>query len=283
MLEKTTYANYRKLCEALNFPIKTGNAKISQLHKLESICKYHKQGRSYIIDEIYPHPMTIIRPPEKLKHKKIHKYSEYVAPLFFSLFENSNELLVNNAYLFNQVGFCNENFGSYQFERSFIGKHPEFKKTYYSLCKQMNRYMSENVQNAINKYKKDGLITKEPGALIIMKGGMRLAPTEWENDEIRKFIMFDYETLEIKHFWEMKNSYLKSATYKALKRNFCQHNKWDSFHHTTRYTFERDRVIIEPFSDEKKLEMIQHINSGFYDRMIKYGIPKVLLDAVIKK
>ena len=37
----------------MEWEIKTGNSKIAQVKQLESLCKYHTEGRKYIIDEVY--------------------------------------------------------------------------------------------------------------------------------------------------------------------------------------------------------------------------------------
>ena len=59
MLELTTYKNYKELAKALGWEEKRSNSRVAQMKKLEAICKYHKEGRKYIIEEIYDIPKEI--------------------------------------------------------------------------------------------------------------------------------------------------------------------------------------------------------------------------------
>lgn len=48
-----TFKNWKEVCEYMEWEIKTGNSKIAQVKQLESLCKYHTEGRKYIIDEVF--------------------------------------------------------------------------------------------------------------------------------------------------------------------------------------------------------------------------------------
>ena len=56
MLELTTYKNYKELAKALGWEEKRSNSRVAQMKKLEAMCKYHKEGQKYIIEEIYEEP-----------------------------------------------------------------------------------------------------------------------------------------------------------------------------------------------------------------------------------
>ena len=60
MLELTIYKNYNKLCEAMDWKTTGGNTKVKNLKILDSICKYHKEGQKFVIEEIYEEPKEII-------------------------------------------------------------------------------------------------------------------------------------------------------------------------------------------------------------------------------
>ena len=67
-------ANYRKLCELLNEPMKNGGtAKSAQLKEWERHFAFERQGNAYIITEIYDTP--------KLSTDARMKYMQYVEPL----------------------------------------------------------------------------------------------------------------------------------------------------------------------------------------------------------
>lgn len=60
MLELTTYKNYKELCKAMNWEVTSSNSKKKQMKELESICKFHKEGQKFIIENIYNKPKEII-------------------------------------------------------------------------------------------------------------------------------------------------------------------------------------------------------------------------------
>ena len=54
MLERKIYKNYRDLCEELGWnPKNGGNYKKARLEELDTLCKYHKDGNKFVIDEVY--------------------------------------------------------------------------------------------------------------------------------------------------------------------------------------------------------------------------------------
>ena len=60
MLEVGEYKNYKAICEAMGWKPVGGDTKVKHLKELESICKYHKDGYKFIIEEIYEAPLPIV-------------------------------------------------------------------------------------------------------------------------------------------------------------------------------------------------------------------------------
>lgn len=50
---------WKQLCEILEEPYKTGNTKVKQLKEFSSLCRFTKEGKKYIIHEIYDTPKEI--------------------------------------------------------------------------------------------------------------------------------------------------------------------------------------------------------------------------------
>lgn len=67
MLEERKYKNWPELCEAMGWNTTGGTYKQARLKELDRLCKYHKEGRTFIIDEIYDIPL------EKLGSRKEYK------------------------------------------------------------------------------------------------------------------------------------------------------------------------------------------------------------------
>lgn len=64
--------SYREMCRLLEQPIKTGKSKQLQCMDWERYFSYHKEGNSYIIDEIYENPLP------KIDLRGEGNYSKYV-------------------------------------------------------------------------------------------------------------------------------------------------------------------------------------------------------------
>ena len=74
MLELTTYKNYKELVKALGWEEKKSNNRASQMKQLEAMCKYHKEGQKFVIEEIYEEPKEI----EDNRGKAKKDYSQYM-------------------------------------------------------------------------------------------------------------------------------------------------------------------------------------------------------------
>lgn len=288
MLEKTTYANYRKLCEAMEIPFERGNSKVARIRSLEGLCKYYREGRAYVVEEIYPQPKVIIRAPEEISpHGLIHKYNQCTVPLFFSLFSGDkqrkqNQIIVSSPYLYNYLGFCNSNFGSHKSETHFLLKNPELNQIFHPTRQYLFREMWNSTSDTIGKYIKDGILKKEK-AIRIVKNGTLSEPTIDESKLIEQFHKSTCKELEVSDIWEIKQNYIKSLKYDQAKQIFCSGKGWDGYYNRILYTLDPDRVLIHPFSDEKRQEMQKHVNDGFYERFLNHGEPKEILDALIKR
>lgn len=53
MLERKTYKNWKEICEAMGWESTSGRYKEERKKELETLCKFHQEGNSWIIEEIY--------------------------------------------------------------------------------------------------------------------------------------------------------------------------------------------------------------------------------------
>lgn len=138
MLEVKKYKNYKELCVAMGWKVQSSNSKKKQLTELESLCKYHKEGNSFIIEEVYDVPKEIkeTRGRNSLyaeqvgmailnaviaKSKSKNKKSEIV---FFDKFQLVLSTDLANNRLFNNLsvdGFSDSEVRAYKTEgRNFV-------------------------------------------------------------------------------------------------------------------------------------------------------------------
>lgn len=68
--------NYKELCKLLGMNVKSGKSKQLHLKEFERHVKYHKNGNSFVIDEIYtkPLPKTDKRGGNNAKYKDLTRY-----------------------------------------------------------------------------------------------------------------------------------------------------------------------------------------------------------------
>lgn len=274
----TNIKNYKELCSVFNLPYVSGNSKIYQLKELEKICRFHRDGRQYIIEEIYDTPKQIIKAPNKFP--TAHSYVECVLPLFFSLFNDEHQLITNNSYLFQKIGFANENFGTLEFERNFVSTHPDNGKSFYSTKQYFYKEISKIIQHDIGEFKENGSLTKERSIAIKRNNTITKATPE-EQEAIAKFKNKAFHTLNIKDFWEMKDK-IHKVSYAAFKSNFCLKMDWTNFYYVTIYTMDPNKFIIHPFSDEEKEKMRKNINDAFINKVTNHGESKEFIEAILR-
>lgn len=60
MIKVGKYKNWKEICEAMGWKTTGGTYKIARIKELESLCKLHREGNSWIIDEIYENKLEIV-------------------------------------------------------------------------------------------------------------------------------------------------------------------------------------------------------------------------------
>lgn len=102
---------YKKLCELLNEPYKTGNAKNVQLEDWKRYFKYEKNGRNYMILDIYRKPLE-----KEYKYPSNAIYVKYISTILLSLLANTegNRMRIDQKSLYKMFGMINDNYTKIQ-------------------------------------------------------------------------------------------------------------------------------------------------------------------------
>ena len=82
-----TFKSWKAVCDFMGWNGTGGNTKKKYLKELESLCKYHKSGNSFIIDEVYKTPKEIVDNRGNDGHST-SKYSEELYPLIKAICYN---------------------------------------------------------------------------------------------------------------------------------------------------------------------------------------------------
>lgn len=93
MLELTTYKNYKELVKALGWEEKKSNNRAGQMKQLDAMCKYHKEGQKFVIDEIYIASKEVID----------GRYSAQYSPSYLVPKEHNDSIGVYSITLDNKI------------------------------------------------------------------------------------------------------------------------------------------------------------------------------------
>lgn len=107
--------NYKKLCELLNEPIKTGGAKKLQEEEFKRYFNYYKSGHKYIIKDIYSNPL-MKKPDGRMNNKSNNR-------VYIDLIE-----YILSEFLSNQDGYmCTLTLNQWYYVLGMVNEH--YKKT----------------------------------------------------------------------------------------------------------------------------------------------------------
>jgi hypothetical protein len=89
--------NYEQLCEeVLKEKAKKGNPRKSQMKQIESLCKVEKEGRKYIIKEIYQTPKEIV--DGRKNNGSVSKYKDDLRPIIIDMlsreFKKDDDMII---------------------------------------------------------------------------------------------------------------------------------------------------------------------------------------------
>ena len=101
IIQGQTFKNWKAVCDFMGWSNIGGSTKKKYLKQLEAICKYHKSGNSFIIDEVYEIPKEIVDNRGKHKnkgHSTVQYFPNYLVPK-----EHSKSIGVYSIILDNKI------------------------------------------------------------------------------------------------------------------------------------------------------------------------------------
>lgn len=285
--------NYKKLCELLSIPVKTGEAKISQIKKLQRYISFERTGQKYIVKDIYtvPLPLNDKRIKETTKNLEsillCNLQKEVIGVSSNSLFDYSFE---NEYYcfykskLFKYLYLVNSDYGLKYDEllNKYSSKYPEIVNVSQHMLSifymHVNSRLTQILTRALDGFQKRNLLTYD------IK--YRIFTSIQTPDSIKHESHFatDQEILN-----------LQSAENKVLKENFNCSDSWfifsnglqDAFYWTTQkktrelYGWDHyaKQYIIKLNNDYKnyfnnKIDCEKKMNSNIYTTLVKYSYSK---------
>lgn len=256
LLELKTYKSYKEICKAMNWTISSGNSKKSQLKQLESICKYHKEGNRFTIDEIYKERKEIGdsrgRNAEYGEH--IDKLIIHECSLKKNFEDNKNVLSLSPISLFLKLDMINNNYNTFRKHINEVSRH--YKIPYETIFDFYENTYSRNkrlIESSLNRLKNKSLIMWQNELKVTLENGV----TRIANDEEKTLIL----NCELR---AMKIIGLNS------KKDIFLHKKWNNF-----------RKLVKEYLGEEKSSISYYFNCykiNASDKFMKIILNKELLE-----
>ncbi|MCL1696282.1 hypothetical protein [Lysinibacillus sp. BPa_S21] len=171
------FKNYPELCTVLGEKVKSGAAKTSQLKELERYIDYDKQGRKFIIKEIYQEPK------EKNDNRSLNgNTAPYITDAELLLIDlmlcGDGELLLPNNALMQALKLVNHNYSKYYgYNRPLLANglniDLEHVNDYYN---NVNSSLVGNLKTIMNRLEKKKLLFHKE---VIMIKVVELASTNY--------------------------------------------------------------------------------------------------------
>lgn len=227
MLEVKTYKNWKELCNAMDWSNKGGNTKKKYLKQLESLCKYHKNGNSYIIEEIYDKPKPI---EDNRGGKKV--YTDSFLPLVLDILskhyiDKETTLCISSSMVMKDFAMADEELLELYYKLDGISKSKEeielikSLNPYYepesinyntALVDYISSYRTKTMSRfttVLKKLQKDNLIRFYPKNIRIREY------TKYKDDKGNDYYKLEYKWAtdeQIKAILDMENEILEGLS-----------------------------------------------------------------------
>ena len=102
------YKSYKELCYALREEVTSSNSKTAQIENWARFFKFRREGRKFIIEEIYDTPL----PPRVVKRNKPSEYADLMYPVLLELMGKSKDHSIcdSKIKLMERLGFVNSDY-----------------------------------------------------------------------------------------------------------------------------------------------------------------------------
>ena len=190
---------YKDLCALINQPCPpAGSSRVNQRKYLSYFFEYHRDGHSYIIDEIYDSPK-----PELYKSNRSPYYNHSI---YIILAEISHELLfsstayISKSRLARRLGFVNQDYWKYFFNSEALSQE---LKIYDSKIRKFYARITNSyktiIKNTLSKMQKQGLIEYSEVLCGVKDSKGFLPLTESEIADIELITSYVYDQMNEDH------------------------------------------------------------------------------------
>lgn len=260
--------NYKELCRLLGVPVKTSNSKTKQLKEFDQYFKYHKYGRSFIIDEIYETKVIKIEQPKprdkRLKNPR-NIYAKYVQLILchYLTKESSNGVIyMTKTDIYKMLGLINESFGSYEAEKEFLEVFNHITMDDINVVKtQAYAKMNSILNKSLNGLRGKRLISYFTVVTLQESSGKTRIATD---EEIKKIDTIERDTLTkmgCTYIWEIYEKKIYHKFYQEVRKEMRK-SGWEKAQRKLKIIFTKEYILKEIDNLDIQLNKIQ-LNEEF--------------------
>lgn len=198
-LELKTYKNWNEICEVMDWKIIRGTYKKARLKDLDTLCKYHKDGNKFVIDEIYEVPLDKIdnrvnNGQSKGSRGNNNKYMQYSTNILenkFSTLNNGQDYYFTTNKLAKECCIINNNFtnaidNKKSFRKYLNNEGINNQSSFFDIFNKITDLKRKIVVSGLNKLQKQGKIIFYSNYIICFTDGEIKEAEEEELELINK-------------------------------------------------------------------------------------------------
>ncbi|RKJ33567.1 hypothetical protein D7X33_39100, partial [Butyricicoccus sp. 1XD8-22] len=147
--------NYKELCELLEVPTKTGNAKKSQMKEFERYFEFEKDKFSFIIKNIYKVPL----PPNNNITQYIPMIEKLILHIIIQRADKNKRLYIRKNELLELLSMINKRYSENKYKQMRLSKQMKIpKQTILDFYSSSDSLLKRNLETALNSLVNQSLI-----------------------------------------------------------------------------------------------------------------------------
>lgn len=263
MLEKKAYKNWKELCKDMNWETTRGNTKNKYLKILNSLCKYHKEGNKFIIEEIYkePKPIEDNRGNDGIFKPLLEEMIVHRLSTGGIVVDKKLSWAITKRQLMAYCGLCNKNMSIVSYYCDLFAEELNINKDYLQeLCDDFYKNNRQLMERTLTRLEKESKILIDRNRHNVIKNKEHYLATKDEEVYIMDINKKIFKQLNCKTFEEVKFKKLYFKYTKLLKEEI-KGNKYEienfySVYVITPSTEFKQRIL----TATKELEYKKNIN-----------------------
>jgi hypothetical protein len=251
------FKNYKHLCEVLEMEVKNGaKGKQYQLKELERFCKLKKEGRRFIIEEVYESPLP---KTDERKQGNNNVYGELIQLLILDLLAQTDKgtITISRSKLLRSIDMTNINYGHCGENVPTLARYIKAEEAVvYDFYNTSNSNFKNSVESALKKLEDKRIVTYTTVTKVCDENGsLRLATDE------EKELILEYE-----------KSVLDELGFKQVSQVRCS-SKWKEYKNKV-------KKLLQKYSDINFHYIAYHItvNQKYIDQELEHLTDLLLSD-----